>query len=80
MIAFKNDEKCFLFHLKSSFRSQDIYIFVLTFFRITTHILLNISRIKGNQAMEYGQLIEHPKRNIFAENEAGKLVPKRLFF
>ena len=28
---FKNDEKCFLFHLKSSFRSQDIYIFVLTF-------------------------------------------------
>ena len=21
---FKNDEKCFLFHLKSSFRSQDI--------------------------------------------------------
>ena len=24
MIAFKNNEKCFLFHLKSSFRSQDI--------------------------------------------------------
>ena len=24
-------EKCFLFHLKSSFRSQDIQIFVLTF-------------------------------------------------
>ena len=22
--AFKNDEKCFLFHLKSLFRSQDI--------------------------------------------------------
>ena len=22
--AFKNDEKCFLFHLQSSFRSQDI--------------------------------------------------------
>ena len=22
--AFKNDENCFLFHLKSSFRSQDI--------------------------------------------------------
>ena len=30
--------------------------------------------------MEFGQLIEHPKRNIFAENEAGKLVPKRLLF
>ena len=28
---FKNDEKCFLFHFKSSFRSQDILIFVLTF-------------------------------------------------
>ena len=28
---FKNDEKCFLFHLKSSFRSQDILVFVTTF-------------------------------------------------
>ena len=27
---FKNDEKCFLFHLKSSFRSQDIVVFLLT--------------------------------------------------
>ena len=27
---FKNDEKSFLFYLKSSFRSQDIYVFVLT--------------------------------------------------
>ena len=26
---FQNDEKCFLFHLKSSFRSQDILIFHL---------------------------------------------------
>ena len=26
-----NDEKCFLFHLKSYFRSQDILTFVLTF-------------------------------------------------
>ena len=33
--------------------------------RITTHILLNISRIKGNQTMKFGQLIEHAKRNIF---------------
>ena len=29
--AFKNDEKCFLFHAKSSFYSWDIYIFVQTF-------------------------------------------------
>ena len=29
------------------------------------HILLNISRIKRNQAIKFGQLTEHPKRNIF---------------
>ena len=29
--AFKNDEKCFLFHLKSSFPSQDIWVFVTIF-------------------------------------------------
>ena len=27
---FKNDETCFLFHLKISFHSKDIQIFVLT--------------------------------------------------
>ena len=32
--------------------------------RITIHILLNISRIKDNQTMKFGQLIEYPKRNI----------------
>ena len=32
--------------------------------RITTHVLLNITQIKGNQTMRFGQLIEHPKRNI----------------
>ena len=29
--ALKNDKKCFLFYAKSSFRSWDIYIFVLNF-------------------------------------------------
>ena len=29
--SFKNDEKCFLFHLKSFFGSQDIQVFVTTF-------------------------------------------------
>ena len=33
--------------------------------RITIQILVNISRIKGNQTIKFGQLIEHPKRNIF---------------
>ena len=28
---FKSDEKCFLFHVKSFFRSQDIKVYVLTF-------------------------------------------------
>ena len=27
----ENDEKCFLFPVKSSFHSQDIYVFVFTF-------------------------------------------------
>ena len=31
---------------------------------ITLHILPNISRIKGNQTMKYGQLIENNKRSI----------------
>ena len=47
----------------------------------TYHEYLNISRIKGNQTKKFGQLIEHPKRNIFfSENEAGKLVPGRFLF
>ena len=29
--SFKNDEKCFSFHLKSSFCSQDIQVFILIF-------------------------------------------------
>ena len=33
--------------------------------QITIHILLNISRIKNNQTMKFGKLIEYPKRNIF---------------
>ena len=40
--------------------------------KITTHILLNISRIKGNQTIKFGQLIEHPKRNIFLEKLCSK--------
>ena len=32
---------------------------------ITTHILPNISRSKGNQAVKFGQLIEYNMRNIF---------------
>ena len=35
--------------------------------RIEIHILSNISRSKGNQAMKFGQLIEYNMRNIFVE-------------
>ena len=34
---------------------------------IATHILPNISQSKGNQIMEFGQLIEYNKRNIFLQ-------------
>ena len=44
---------------------------------ITIHILLNISRRKGNQSMKFDQLIEYNVRNIFlqksSENKVGRL-------
>ena len=46
---------------------------------ITIHILPNISRSKGNQTMELGQLIENNMVNIFLEKSytkcGEKLVP-----
>ena len=40
----------------------------------------NISRIKGNQAMTFAQLIEHNMRNIFVEKSytkcAGEPIPR----
>ena len=51
---------------------------------IATYIFPNISQSKGNQAMIFGQLIEHNKSNIFIKNypeyEAWKLVPDPFFF
>ena len=51
---------------------------------ITIHILLNISKIKVNQTMKFGQLIESNKKIFFfkslAENEAGRLVPEFFLF
>ena len=32
---------------------------------VNKHILPNISRSKGNQAMKFGQVIEDNKRNVF---------------
>ena len=36
------------------------------------HILPNISRSKGNQTIEFGQLIEYNMRNIFLEKSYTK--------
>ena len=55
------------------FHCQDTYVFVLTFWSqpgqqtIVIHILLNISRIKGNQTMKFDHLIECNIRNVFPE-------------
>ena len=49
---------------------------------ITVHILLNISRSKGNQTMKVGQLIEYNIIFFFrnhAENMAERLVPDLCF-
>ena len=43
-----------------------------------------MSRIKKNQTIKFGQLIEYPREIIFfknyAENDAWKLVPDRFLF
>ena len=47
---------------------------------IAIHILPNISKSKGSQAMKFGQLIEYNMRNIFVEKScttcAGKTIPR----
>ena len=49
---------------------------------IAMHILPNISRSKGNQAMKFGQLIEYNMANIFLEKSytkwAGETIPRTL--
>ena len=73
--SFKNDEKCFSFHLKSSFHSQDIYIFVMTFWPCRKNdlfVLPNISQSKGNQTMNFGQLMEYKKIIIFLQKLSRK--------
>ena len=48
-------------------------------------MLLNSTRVKGNQTIEFDQLKEYHKRHIFLEkniekNESGRLVPDRFLF
>ena len=72
---FKNDEKCFLFHVKNFFRSgQQIS---------KIHILPNISRSKDSQTMKFGQLIEYNVKNIFLEKpctQCGREASPRPFY
>ena len=72
-------KKCFLFHFKNSFRSEDIWIFVLTFCSFRKNSLFRKLRLRLQslycpishkvkaiiQWMKYGQVIEYNKRNIF---------------
>ena len=48
--------------------------------RAAIHILANISRNKGNQAIKCGQLIEYKMRNIFLEKSytkfGGETIPR----
>ena len=39
---------------------------------IAIHIFSNISQSKGNQTMEFGQLVEHNKRNICLQKLCGR--------
>ena len=45
---------------------------------IAMHILLNISRSKGNQRLKLGQLIEYNMRNIFLEKSYEKCVGETI--
>ena len=50
---------------------------------IAIHILTNISRSKGNQAMKFGQLTEYNLRNISIEKSytkcVGETIPRPFF-
>ena len=39
---------------------------------ITVHVLLNVSQIKGNQTIKFGQLIGYNKRNILLQKSCIK--------
>ena len=46
---------------------------------ITIQILPNISKTKDSQAMKFGQLLEHNKRNIFLQKSCRKLDREASF-
>ena len=46
---------------------------------VTIYILLNITTGKGNQAINFGQLIEYNVKNIFLQNHAENKAFRPLF-
>ena len=64
--SFKNNEKCFLFHLKSSFCSQDIYVFVLTFWSCNKRLIRKIRLISNLMRSQPGSqtIVIHILLNI----------------
>ena len=59
-----------------NFKNCNVTTWLIT---ILMHILTNISRGKGNQAMKFGQLVEYNIENIFVkihtQNVLEKLFP-----
>ena len=51
---------------------------------ITIHILPNFSESKGNQKIQFDQLIKYNKKNIFLQNSCrkrrGRLIPILFLF
>ena len=45
---------------------------------IAIPLFSNISRSKSNQTMNFGQLIQHNKRNIYLKNHTQNMVEKLL--
>ena len=45
---------------------------------ISVHILINISKSKGNRTMKFGQLIGYNMRNIFPEKSCAKCVGETI--
>ena len=61
--------------MTSQLGKQTIVIHILP---KTLHILPNISKIKGNQTMKFGQSIEYDMKNIFLENSCSKCVEETI--
>ena len=55
-MPFKNDGKCFLFHLESSFCSQDIKVFVMTFWSCRKNGLIRKIRLTSKFMMSQPSL------------------------